>query len=76
MVKDNNKKESYQQVLAQKYSSNKVKFATVGSTLKTLSKNKHLLATLATNFEGETPIRFYIYFAKVQQIGIEFTSLS
>jgi hypothetical protein len=76
MVKDNNKKESYQQVLAQEYSSNKVKFATVGSTLKTLSKNKHLWATLATNFEGGTPIRFYIYFAKVQQIGIEFTSLS
>ena len=52
-----------------------MKFATVGSTLKALSKNKHLLAALATNFEGGTPIRFYIYFARVQQIGIEFTSL-
>ena len=75
MVKDNNKKESYQEVLAQDCFSNKLKFATVGSTLKGLSKNTHLLADLTTNFRYGTPIRFYIHFVKGQRIGIEFISL-
>ena len=75
MVKDNNKKESYQEVLTQDCSSNKVKFVTVGYTLKGLSKNKHLLANLATNFQYGSPIRFYIHLVKGQRIGLEFISL-
>lgn len=75
MSKDNNKKQSYQKLNTRAYYRNRLQLSVRQYSLKYLSHKKHILNLIEIECKNSTPIRFYIYFVRLQRTKLEYISL-